>query len=148
MEGSINLAATPFAFLVFTVLAYVLFGIAKQMAPPFDPNKGKIAPYLCGEDFELGHLAPGYWQFFSIAILFTILHITVFMIALMPSGAVLFTLAYLVMVAAGVGVLIAEVRLTIPPKDLAIAKVHARAKVIDASTGLPVGPDGSITAID
>lgn len=145
---SINLAATPIAFLVFTVLAYVLFGIAKQMAPPFEPTKGKTAPYLCGEDFELGILAPGYWQFFSIAILFTVLHITVFMIALMPSAAVMFTIAYLVIVAAAVGVLIAEVRLVIPPKDLAIAKVHARAKVIDAKTGVPVGSDGSIPAID
>lgn len=48
MDGSINLVVTPIAFLIFTVLAYVLFGIAKQMAPPFEPYEGKIAPYLCG----------------------------------------------------------------------------------------------------
>ena len=55
----INLAVTPIAFLIFTVLAYVLFGIGKQMAVPFEKTEGKIAPYLCGEDLDLGVLSPG-----------------------------------------------------------------------------------------
>ncbi|MGI6554375.1 MAG: hypothetical protein ACOX2P_03115 [Bacillota bacterium] len=141
----INLAVTPIAFLIFTVLAYVLFGIGKQMAVPFEKTEGKTAPYLCGEDLELGVLSPGYWQFFSIAILFTILHITVFMIALMPSPAVLFTIAYVAIVAAAVGVLIGEVRLTIPPREKAMAKLKTRAKIVDASTA---GSSGSISASD
>lgn len=147
MEGSINLAATPIAFLIFTVLAYVLFGIGKQMAVPFVETEGKVAPYLCGEDLELGVISPGYWQFFSIAILFTILHITVFMIALMPSPAVLFTIAYMVIVAASVGVLIGEVTLAIPPKEKALAKLHGRAVIVDASD-VQVSSGGSISAVD
>jgi len=146
MDGSINLAVTPIAFLIFTVLAYVLFGIGKQMAVPFEPTKGKIAPYLCGEDLDLGVLSPGYWQFFSIAILFTILHITVFMIALMPSPAVMFTIAYLVMIVAAVGALIGEVRLTIPPRDKAMARLKARGMVVEASADGQAA--GSIPAVD
>lgn len=136
---NINLAATPIAFLIFTVLAYVLFGIGKQMAPPFEKTEGKVAPYLCGEDFELGTLNPGYWQFFSIAILFTILHVTVFMLALMPSPAVLFGIAYLAIVAAAVGVLIGEVKLTIPAKEKAIARMKRSAKIVEVSNGMPAG---------
>ncbi|HHX95556.1 MAG TPA: hypothetical protein GX691_07045 [Clostridia bacterium] len=144
----INLAVTPIAFLIFTVLAYVLFGIGKQMAVPFEKTEGKIAPYLCGEDLDLGVLSPGYWQFFSIAILFTILHVTVFMLALMPSPAVLFAVAYLAIVAAAVGVLIGEVRLTIPPREKAVAKLKTRAKIVEVSSGMPVGSGNSISASD
>ena len=144
----INLAVTPIAFLIFTVLAYVLFGIGKQMAVPFEKTEGKIAPYLCGEDLDLGVLSPGYWQFFSIAILFTILHVTVFMLALMPSPAVLFAVAYLAIVAAAVGVLIGEVRLTIPPREKAVAKLKTRAKIVEVSSGMPVGNGNSISASD
>jgi len=144
---NINFAAPPIAFLVFTVLAYVLFGIGKQMAAPFEDVSGKTEPYLCGEDLELGVISPGYWQFFSIAILFTILHITVFMVALMPSSAMLYVLFYLVIVAASVGVLIGEVKLTIPPKDQALAKLQGKAKVV-TSTGAAVGESGGAHALD
>lgn len=148
MDGTINLAIPPIAFLVFTVLAYILFGIGKMMAVPFEDIEGKTEPYLCGEDFDLGMIVPSYWQFFAIAILFTILHITVFMVALMPSPAVFYTLVYLVIVASAVGVLIGEVRLAVPPKDRAVARLQTRAKIIDASTGMPVGSGGSAQALD
>lgn len=139
MDGSINLALTPIAFLIFTVISYLLFGMGKQMAVPFTPAEGKTAPYLCGEDLNLGVLNPGYWQFFSIAILFTIMHIAVFIIALMPAPAVGFAIAYLAIVGVAVGVLIGEVKLVIPPKELLKGKVAKRAVIIDASTLKPVG---------
>lgn len=139
MDGSINLALTPIAFLIFTVVAYLLFGIGKQMAVPFTPVEGKTAPYLCGEDLDLGTMNPGYWQFFSVAILFTILHITVFVIALMPAPAVGFAIAYLAIVGVAVGVMIGEVTLVIPPQELAREKVSHRAVIVDATTLKPVG---------
>ena len=138
MDGSINLALTPIAFLIFTVVSYVLFGIGKQMAVPFTPAEGKTAPYLCGEDLDLGTINPGYWQFFSIAILFTILHITVFIIALVPAPAVGFGIAYLAIVAVAVGVLIGEVKLVITPEEIAAAKVGRRAVVVDATSFRPI----------
>jgi len=134
----INLGLTPIAFLIFTVVAYLLFGMGKQMAVPFTPAEGKTAPYLCGEDLDLGTISPGYWQFFSIAILFTILHITVFVIALMPAPAVGFAIAYLAIVAVAVGVLIGEVKLVITPEEIAMAKVGRRAVVVDATTLKPI----------
>lgn len=137
MEG-LHLAMTPIAFLIFTAISYLLFGIGKQMAPPFTPAPGKTAPYLCGEDLDLGTINPGYWQFFSIAILFTILHITVFVMALMPSGAVGFAIAYLAIVAVCVGILIGEVKLVITPEEIAMAKVGKRAVVVDATTLRPI----------
>lgn len=148
MEGSMSFVLPPIAFLIFSVVAYILFGIGKQMAVPFEDVEGKTEPYLCGEDLDLGTLAPGYWQFFAIAILFTILHITIFMIALMPSEAVFYTILYMVAVAAAVGVLVGEIKLTVPPRDQAIQKLRTKAKIIDASTGMPVGDSGSSQALD
>lgn len=142
-----NLALTPIAFLIFTVIAYLLFGMGKQMAVPFTPVEGKTAPYLCGEDMNLGLINPGYWQFFSIAILFTILHITVFIIALMPAPAVGFAIAYLAVVGVAVGVLIGEVTLVIPPKELAKEKVSHKAIIVEAAAK-PVGSTDSAPAID
>lgn len=137
MDG-LSLVLPPIAFLIFTAVAYLLFGIGKQMAPPFTDAPGKTAPYLCGEDLDLGTMNPGYWQFFSVAILFTILHITVFIMALMPAGAIGFALAYLAIVAVCVGIMIAEVKLVITPEEIAMAKVGKRAVVIDATTLRPI----------
>lgn len=137
MDG-LSIILPPVAFLIFTAVSYLLFGIGKQMAPPFTPAPGKTAPYLCGEDLDLGTMNPGYWQFFSVAILFTVLHITVFIMALMPAGAVGFVLAYLAIVAVCVGIMIAEVKLVITPEEIAMAKVGKRAVVIDATTLRPI----------
>jgi len=146
MDGNLSLVLPPIAFIIFTIVAYLLMGMGKMMAAPFKDVEGKTEPYLCGEDLALGMIVPGYWQFFSIAILFTILHIAVFMVALMPSPAVLFTIVYMVLIGSAVGVLIGEVKLTIPPKDKAIARLQAKAKIIDSSSTAAVNSSGAHVA--
>ncbi|HBT20395.1 MAG TPA: hypothetical protein DEA47_03395 [Peptococcaceae bacterium] len=143
MDGNLSLALPPIAFIIFTIVAYLLMGMGKMMAVPFKDVEGKTDPYLCGEDLALGMIVPSYWQFFSIAILFTILHIAVFIVALMPSPAVLFTIIYIILIGSAVGVLIGEVKLTIPPKEKAVAKLQARAKIIDRSATEAVESGGA-----
>ncbi len=72
----LELIASPaFAFLISILTALSIYLFGKMIAPPFRPNKDKVAPYACGEYFP-PRIIPMRILFFQYAVLFLIFDIT------------------------------------------------------------------------
>ncbi|OGS20113.1 MAG: hypothetical protein A2252_11220 [Elusimicrobia bacterium RIFOXYA2_FULL_39_19] len=83
-------------FLTFFYGIYLLAGLVKAKGRDF---KGKLKAYACGEDINSIKIQVGYEFFFLFAIFFTIMHVTVLVIATLPSGPIIyFGIFYLVMI--------------------------------------------------
>jgi hypothetical protein len=74
------LLAPPVAFLIFVALSAAIYGGGRLLAGPESPSDAKSSLYTGGESHHLPHGAPGYQQFFTIALFFAILHLGVLMI--------------------------------------------------------------------
>jgi NADH:ubiquinone oxidoreductase subunit 3 (subunit A) len=76
-----NLILTPpIAFLIFLLLAWVLNQVGRRLAGRETPSALKSSPYTGGEADHASGGAPGYRQFFIIALFFAILHLGVLML--------------------------------------------------------------------
>jgi NADH:ubiquinone oxidoreductase subunit 3 (subunit A) len=84
----------PIAFVIYLVLVGVLSGMGRMMAVPAQrDNEAKRGAYASGERGTTHRAAPGYRQFFVVALFFAVLHLGVLMVG---SGALtLVTGAYL-----------------------------------------------------
>ncbi|MCL6451505.1 MAG: NADH-quinone oxidoreductase subunit A [Acetobacteraceae bacterium] len=110
MKGAI-LLLPPVAFGVFLALACLLLLWGRVMAPGRRPTPEKVEPYACGEALSWGPLQLGYSQFFAVAVLFTVLHVAVLVVATMPGGpAALFAVAYLVVMLFAAAALLGELK--------------------------------------
>jgi len=74
------LLAPPVAFLIFLVLSAILYGGGRLLAGPASPSEAKSSLYTGGETHHMPFGAPGYQQFFPMALFFAILHLGVLMI--------------------------------------------------------------------
>lgn len=74
------LLSPPIAFFIFLALAAGLYGFGRVLAGPEAPSAAKSSLYTGGEAHHMPHGAPGYRQFFIMALFFAILHLGVLMI--------------------------------------------------------------------
>jgi NADH:ubiquinone oxidoreductase subunit 3 (subunit A) len=102
----VEILASPFAVMVLAFAAgYLLYAWARRIAPPFTPYGDRTMPYVGGEACKAQAYRPGY-DFFYVALFFTVVHVAVLIIAVTPPGASLaVTLGYLLVIALSVTVL-------------------------------------------
>ena len=86
----------PIAFVIYLVLVGVLSGVGRALAVPAHAHADatKSSPYASGEAGETYQAAPGYRQFFVVALFFAVLHLGMLLIG--SSGLTLVTGAYLI----------------------------------------------------
>lgn len=68
------------AFLIYFLVALALSGVGKLISPKGRRSQFKSATYASGEENDPVPAAPGYRQFFVVALFFAILHLGVLMI--------------------------------------------------------------------
>jgi NADH:ubiquinone oxidoreductase subunit 3 (subunit A) len=88
------LLAPPIAFLLYLALGSLLLGLGRALAGPARPTPLKTSVYASGEAPKRGHAAPGYVQFFPIALFFAIVHLGVLVVG--SGGPSLMVGAYLI----------------------------------------------------
>ncbi len=84
----------PIAFAIYLVLVGVLSGVGRVLAVPSQANALKSSAYASGEAGERTSAAPGYRQFFVVALFFAVLHLGMLLVG--SSGLTPVTGAYLV----------------------------------------------------
>ncbi|MGZ9233982.1 MAG: hypothetical protein ACXW4E_00525 [Anaerolineales bacterium] len=68
------------AFLIYLVVTYLISGLGKLFSAKGRKTEFKTATYASGEENDPLPAAPGYRQFFVIALFFAVLHLGVLMI--------------------------------------------------------------------
>ena len=102
----IDLLFSPVSIAVLALAAgYLMYAWSKGIAPPFEPSRNKVMPYVGGEAAEAQVFQPGY-AFFYVALFFTVVHVAALVLALAPPDAPLWgTMGYLALVAVAVFIL-------------------------------------------
>jgi NADH:ubiquinone oxidoreductase subunit 3 (subunit A) len=102
----VEILASPFAVMILALaVGYLLYAWSRRIAPRFTPYGDRTMPYVGGEACEAQAYRPGY-DFFYVALFFTVVHVAVLIIAVTPPGASLaVTLGYLLIIALAVTVL-------------------------------------------
>ncbi len=81
-----DLLTSPFViFGVAVAIGYVLFLWSRTVAPASTGGVNKQMPYVGGEAAEAQNYQPGY-QFFYVALFFTLVHVAALVLATMPQG--------------------------------------------------------------
>lgn len=81
-----NPLLTPlFVFLVFLFISYLIYRLGGSLAPKVEKAPGTLSPYACGEDLPGGKIPPSY-TLFHVAFIFTIFHVAILLLALVPSA--------------------------------------------------------------
>ena len=76
-----NFILTPvFAFLIYFLVVYAASGLGRLFSARGRKSQFKSEPYASGEDYDPVPAAPGYRQFFVIALFFAVLHLGIIMI--------------------------------------------------------------------
>jgi len=89
-------------------VGWVIYEWSKTIAPAFTPSINKTMPYVGGEVAVAQVSRPGY-QFFSVALFFTVVHVAALVLAIAPMDAPLWaTLGYLAIITTAVLVLRCE----------------------------------------
>ena len=68
------------AFLVYILVVSAASGLGRLFSAKGSASEFKSEPYASGEDFDPIPAAPGYRQFFVIALFFAVLHLGVIMV--------------------------------------------------------------------
>ena len=68
------------AFLIYVVVVYAVSGLGKLFSAKGQKSQFKSATYASGEENDPLPAAPGYRQFFVVALFFAILHLGVLMV--------------------------------------------------------------------
>ena len=105
MDPAGIVTSPPFIALYAIALCWLLYAWSKTVAPPSVLSENKIMPYIGGEAMEGQTCHPGY-QFFYVALFFTIVHVAAMIVAVAPADAPLTgTLGYLAIMAVAVAIL-------------------------------------------
>jgi NADH:ubiquinone oxidoreductase subunit 3 (subunit A) len=93
------LISPPAAFLIFLAFFGGLYWFGSRMAPKLKKVGDKLSAYACGEDMPVQKIQTGYRLFFSVALFFTMMHVSVLVVATTPHGSLaLIGLFYLLMI--------------------------------------------------
>lgn len=77
----INILLSPLvAFLIYLIVVFIVSGLGKLFSAKGHTAEFKTATYASGEEHDPIPAAPGYRQFFVVALFFAILHLGVLMI--------------------------------------------------------------------
>jgi hypothetical protein len=100
-----DLLISPVTIMVFALaLVYLVYAWSRKVAPVVRSSVNKTMPYIGGEAVEAQVYQPGY-QFFYVALFFTVVHVAAMVIVIAPSDApLLATLGYLLIV--GVSIIV------------------------------------------
>jgi NADH:ubiquinone oxidoreductase subunit 3 (subunit A) len=102
----------PIAFIIFLLVAYLLYRGGSALGPRTKVEGKKLATYFCGEDVPGRKVQPAY-HFFRFAFFFLVLHIAGLVIATVPSGMGAFLgILYLVIVLIAVVILLIDKEVT------------------------------------
>ena len=71
----------PIAFVLYVALAGILFGFGRALAGKTKESALKRSTYASGEEASTAQAAPGYRQFFTVALFFAVLHLGVLVLA-------------------------------------------------------------------
>jgi len=101
-----DLVASPVAIMAAAlVIGYLMYRWSRALAPTSVPSVNKSMPYVGGEVARAQVWQPGY-QFFYVALFFTVVHVAALVLATAPPDAPLWgPLGYLVIMAVAVTVL-------------------------------------------
>lgn len=98
----------PIAFIILSVVGYLVYRLGRILGPKASFEEGKISTYACGEDIP-GKKIQHAFQLFHIAFFFTVLHIAALMIATVPSGGIaLLGVIYLIIVLIAITILLVD----------------------------------------
>ncbi len=76
-----NFILTPvFAFLIYFLVVSAASGLGRLFSARGRKSQFKSEPYASGEDYDPVPAAPGYRQFFVIALFFAVLHLGIIMV--------------------------------------------------------------------
>jgi NADH-quinone oxidoreductase subunit A len=101
-----DLLTSPVIIMAFALgTGYLIYAWSRVIAPVFTPSVNKTMPYTGGEIVEAQAFQPGY-QFFYVALFFTVVHVAALMLATAPPDAPLWgPLGYLAIMALAITVL-------------------------------------------
>jgi len=101
-----DLLLSPFViYAVALGIGGLIYLWARRIAPPSTDTGDKRMPYVGGEAWEAQSYQPSY-QFFYVAIFFTLAHVAALVVATAPASASLYaTVGYLAIIAIAVMVL-------------------------------------------
>ena len=101
-----DILTTPVIIMVLALATgYLMYAWSRSVAPSFIRSFNKAMPYAGGEAIEAQSYQPGY-QFFYVALFFTVVHVAALVIAIAPPDAPLWaTLGYLGIVVLAVAIL-------------------------------------------
>ncbi len=101
-----DLLASPVVIMAFALLiGCLIYAWSRSVAPAFTQSVNKTMPYVGGEGAEAQVWQPGY-QFFYVALFFTVVHVAALVVATAPPDAPLWgPLGYLAIIAVAVMVL-------------------------------------------
>jgi len=68
-------------------VGWLLYAWASRVAPPFQPEGSKTKSFTGGEAIPGAAYQPGY-QFFHVALFFTLMHVAAIVVATAPGGVV------------------------------------------------------------
>jgi NADH-quinone oxidoreductase subunit A len=104
--ASWDLLVSPVAVVVYAFgIGYLIYAWSRTVAPSSVPSANKAMPYVGGEVAEAQAWQPGY-QFFYIALFFTVVHVAALVLATAPADAPLWgSLGYLAIIAIAIMVL-------------------------------------------
>jgi NADH:ubiquinone oxidoreductase subunit 3 (subunit A) len=101
------LLSPPIVFLIFLAAGFLLYGAGGLLKPKSQKVGGKLDSYACGEDMPENAISVNYRLFFYIALFFTIMHVSVLVVATVPASALaLIAVPYLLMISLSVAALI------------------------------------------
>ena len=76
-----NILLSPLvAFLIYCLVAAIFSGLGRIFSPQSEKSDFKTATYASGEENDPIPAAPGYRQFFVVALFFAVLHLGVLMV--------------------------------------------------------------------
>lgn len=101
-----DILTSPFVlFGIAIAVGYLMYFWSRTIAPASTVTVNKIMPYVGGEAAEAQSYQPGY-QFFYVALFFTLVHVAALVLATMPTGMLPWAaIAYLAVVGAAVMIL-------------------------------------------
>ena len=101
-----DVLTSPFViFGIAIAIGYVLYFWSRTVAPASVGSLNKQMPYVGGEAAEAAYVQPGY-QFFYVALFFTLVHVAALVLATMPTGMLPWaSLGYLGIIAVAVMIL-------------------------------------------
>lgn len=72
-------------FIAFLIISYLIYRLGGALGPEVSKSHHKLSPYACGEDLPGGTTPPSY-VLFHVAFIFTVIHVAVLLLALVPSS--------------------------------------------------------------